>query len=248
MGSGGSVLPSVSNPKVSIDELVTLMMPVYYTHNAEITSEMLAVARECWKNIIEQDRSVAFLEMKKNPTFEFSNCAIWFYTVFYDRLFDVHPLCKPLFKNGLVSQGRFLVRMVTTTVNALAYPEKFKQALEDLAVRHCERGVKATEYSIVGDVLFFSLQKCLGPAYTHEVEDTWKKIYSAMIQIIVPLCLKYERSGKLQAEEGSERPVVLLDDPFQNPIEGTCSFDSNAKSCSSARESQTETASEIEVI
>ena len=248
MGSGGSVLPSVSNPKVSIDELVTLMMPVYYTHNAEITSEMLAVARECWKNIIEQDRSVAFLEMKKNPTFEFSNCAIWFYTVFYDRLFDVHPLCKPLFKNGLVSQGRFLVRMVTTTVNALAYPEKFKQALEGLAVRHCERGVKATEYSIVGDVLFYSLQKCLGPAYTHEVEDTWKKIYSAMIQIIVPLCLKYERSGKLQAEEGSERPVVLLDDPFQNPIEGTCSFDSNAKSCSPARENQTETASEIEVI
>jgi hypothetical protein len=67
------------------------MMPVYYMHNAEITDADLMLAKDTW-NLVVDDKSAAFKEMKKDPTFEQSSCISWFYTIFYDRLFNVHPM------------------------------------------------------------------------------------------------------------------------------------------------------------
>lgn len=206
MGNGAATLGG-GRKDMPMAEVVAMMMPVYYTHDAKITNEILETAKQSWLMIVE-DRSPAFLKMKKDPSFEMASGISWFYTMFYERLFDVHPMSKPLFKNGMVSQGKFLVKMITLTINSLKYPEKFKKTMEDLAMRHCERGVKAGEYAIVGDVLFWVLERSLGPAYTVEVEDAWKKIYSAMIQIIIPLCVEYERSGIVERDEGADRHTL----------------------------------------
>lgn len=81
--------------------------------------------------------------------------------------------------------------------------------MTSLAARHCERGVKASEYGVIGGVLFYTLQKCLGQAaYTPAVETSWKKIFSVMLREIVPLVVKYERTGNFinnePASAGSE--------------------------------------------
>jgi len=36
---------------------------------------------------------------------------VYFYELFYSRLFDAHPSCKPLFKNDPVIQGKALTHM-----------------------------------------------------------------------------------------------------------------------------------------
>ena len=62
-----------------------------------------------------------------------------------------------------------------------------------LAERHCELGVLANEYGIVGDVLFYSLQACLdSDAYNYAAELSWIRIYSSMLRAILPTVVSYQ--------------------------------------------------------
>ena len=124
------------------------------------------------------------------------SCISWFYTTFYNRLFDIHPACKPLFNRGIIGQGNFLVKMISLTLSQLRNPNTFKQTMESLAERHCEWGVRGVEYGIVGDVLFYSLHFVLGDeAFNEQVQQAWWKVYSAMLTHILPICIRHERDG-----------------------------------------------------
>eukprot|EP00341_Mesodinium_pulex_P016249 CAMPEP_0116963160 /NCGR_PEP_ID=MMETSP0467-20121206/47735_1 /TAXON_ID=283647 /ORGANISM="Mesodinium pulex, Strain SPMC105" /LENGTH=233 /DNA_ID=CAMNT_0004651715 /DNA_START=21 /DNA_END=722 /DNA_ORIENTATION=- len=218
MGAGGL---SAADMRGTEKEIIVLMMPVYYIHDGAVTKEDIEVARQSWGYIIE-DKSPAFIENKKNPDFDQSSCISWFYGIFYERLFNVHPMCQPLFTSGLVSQGKFLVKMVSLTLNCLLNREKFQKNMEELALRHCERGVRGVEYGVVGDVLFYTLHKCLGnEAFSLETETVWKKIYSAMLSIIVPLAIEYERTGMVtkKAERATDSGGELMDSAMKAEME-----------------------------
>lgn len=88
--------------------------------------------------------------------------------------------------------------MISMSLNQCDDKTKFHKAMVDLAERHCERGVKAVEYGIIGDVLFHTLEITAGALYTPPVEACWKKVYSSMLAIIVPLAVNYERKGLLK--------------------------------------------------
>lgn len=191
MGAGSSTKYLQGNAR----EIILLMMPVYYINDAVISDRDLTLAKGAWLQIIE-DRSEEYLKQKReDPSFDHASCISWFYSVFYARLFNIHPMCRPLFTSGIVSQGKFLVKMVSLILNSVKKKEKFVKTMEDLAMRHCERGIRGVEFGVVGDVLFYSLQKTIGITYTLEVETAWKKIFSSMLAIIVPLCIEYERTG-----------------------------------------------------
>jgi hemoglobin-like flavoprotein len=149
-------------------------------------------------NAILDDATPQYIMTKDKPGFTFPSCRVWFYNIFYERLFDIHPLCKPLFTNGVDSIGTFLVKMISMSLNQCEDKPKFHKAMVDLAERHCERGVKAVEYGIIGDVLFYTLEITAGALYTPPVEACWKKVYSSMLAIIVPLAVSYERKGLLK--------------------------------------------------
>lgn len=57
-----------------------------------------------------------------------------------ERLF----LCsvKPLFKNGLVAQGRFLVKMLTLLLGSLENDTELEETLYRLVISHNARGIK----------------------------------------------------------------------------------------------------------
>lgn len=190
------------------DKIVQIMMPVYYIKNALVTEQDIVLAKYTW-SLITDDTSAEFLKMKGCGRHASTSCISWFFGSFYERLFDMHPLCKPLFQSGLQSQGKFLVRMISFTLNQLAgHEDVFKEAMHDLAVRHCERGIKAIEYGVVGDVLFWSIKKCIGAdAFTCEVELVWHKVYSKMLQEIVPKVVYLERKNLHQPT--IKRPNVL---------------------------------------
>lgn len=179
-----------------ICDVVSVLMPLYYVHDVVVTPEDIHVAKDCWGLIIE-NKSEEFLSKQNiDPSFRTHSCMSWFFNSFYERLFDVHPLCKPLFKSGLQAQGRFLIQMISTTLGQLKNPAEFKNTMRALTIRHCERGVKAIEYGVVGEVLFHTIKKCVGPAsFTSEVSEAWVRVYSAMLQEIVPLAVHYERKG-----------------------------------------------------
>ena len=113
---------------------------------------------------------------------------------------------RPLFKNGLVTQGRFLVKMITLIISELDHDAAFNDNLYRLAVSHNAKGVKASEYGLVGEILFYALKRCIGPAYTVEVSRAWIKVFSRMLSVLVPkaIALELATDGDNQVRRLSE--------------------------------------------
>ena len=175
------------------EELAELMMPPYYIRNLTVTDYDISLARASWKAIID-GTSPAFIEEKKNPSFHAASCLTWFYDSFYLRLFDVNPAARPMFKTNIQSQGRVLMGIISTALNQLKDPSSFERMLVNLAHTHSDRGVRGVQYGIMGDVLFWTLRKCLGARYDVATAHSWTKIFSYMLKVIVPVAVADEIS------------------------------------------------------
>ena len=65
----------------------------------------------------------------------------FFYDSFYERLFEVQPAYRVLFRNSMQVQGKALVRMIDAALKlAVTDSAAFRAALIKLAVDHFERG------------------------------------------------------------------------------------------------------------
>lgn len=126
-------------------EIIRLMMPVYYTEEP-ITADEHFFAEQAWQKIISNDAPAYAAYCAESPQFaeKYPSCIRFFSDCFYGRLFDVHPLSRPLFRD-LTSQGKFLVKMITLSLSELTDPSKFENILVRLAEVHNHRGVKAVE-------------------------------------------------------------------------------------------------------
>eukprot|EP01031_Cornospumella_fuschlensis_P025754 gene25754-31104_t len=181
------------------NDIVNLMFPVYYT-DEELTDGELDLASKAWKMILTCTApEFAALKAADPVNFDFNHSMVYFYSKFYERLFEVHPLARPLFKD-MSSQGKFLVKMLSLALSEKADPDKYRNTLVKLAEIHNDRGIKAVEYGIVGEVLFWSIRACVGVGvYTPELHVAWTKVYSRMLKIMVPIAVAYElKDGKAQ--------------------------------------------------
>lgn len=144
-GAPSTAEPAASKAKLHRNEkeIVKLMMPVYYTVQ-EVSIEERKLASNSW-DLILNEKSPEFLSKKGDPDFPYQSCVTFFYDSFYLRLFDVHPLCKQLFKKGMKSHGKFLVKMISLALSELDDPDKFDKNLVKLSEVHFQRGVKAVE-------------------------------------------------------------------------------------------------------
>ena len=133
----------IADLKKNEKEIIRLMMPVYYSPE-DINPTERKLAQDAWQLILD-DKSPAFLAQRGTPGFEYQSCVTFFYDSFYTRLFDIHPLSRQLFKNGMKSQGKFLVKMISLALSELDDPHKFDLTLIKLAEIHYQRGVKSVE-------------------------------------------------------------------------------------------------------
>ena len=98
--------------------------------------------------------------------------------LFYGRLFEVYPEVKPMFKGDMKEQGRKLMAMLNTAVNALTNLEAIVQPVKDMGARHAGYGVGAADYDKVADALLWTLEKGLGDDFTPEVKGAWVEVYT----------------------------------------------------------------------
>jgi hemoglobin-like flavoprotein len=173
------------------------MMPIFFV-NEDVSKQDCTNAINSW-NLVLNDNSPGFNAKRGQPGYEQASCIMFFYDSFYSRLFDVHPMARPMFKSGMKSQGKFLVKMISLSISLLDDNEKFTQTLTKLTEVHNDRGVKAVEYGIVGEVLLWTLRRCLGTAYTAEVHTAWIRILCRMLRVMVPMAVAFEmQSGRAQ--------------------------------------------------
>lgn len=100
--------------------------------------------------------------------------------LFYGKLFSLDPGVRPLFKNDLKDQGRNLTAMISVAVHWLARPEKILVAVQQLGRRHAAYGVQPRHYEIVAAALLWTLEKCLGDAFTPEARSAWTAAYDML--------------------------------------------------------------------
>jgi len=97
--------------------------------------------------------------------------------LFYNRLFELDPTLRPLFKGDMKEQGRKLMDMITLAVKGLDRPEALLPALAALGRRHADYGVNKHDYETVGEALIWTLEQGLGPSFTPDVREAWEAIY-----------------------------------------------------------------------
>jgi hemoglobin-like flavoprotein len=102
-------------------------------------------------------------------------------TLFYDRLFEIDPTTRPLFRDEtLPEQKRKLVLMLNTVVNGLTRPADIVPAAEALARRHVGYGVDPRQYDSVGAALLWTLRQGLAEEWSDEAEEAWTAAYTLL--------------------------------------------------------------------
>lgn len=105
--------------------------------------------------------------------------------LFYEKLFELDPELKPLFRGDMKEQGRKLMSALNAAVGSLKNPEKIIPVLEQMAVRHVSYGVEEEHYATVGNALISTLEKGLGDLFTQEAKEAWVSVYDLVSGVMV---------------------------------------------------------------
>jgi hemoglobin-like flavoprotein len=100
--------------------------------------------------------------------------------MFYDKLFEVDPQLRRLFKTDLQDQGRKLMHMMGIAIKGLDQLNELVPALQFLGSKHIAYGVQAKDYDTVGTALIWTLEQGLGAAFTFEVKEAWIAVYQLL--------------------------------------------------------------------
>lgn len=104
--------------------------------------------------------------------------------LFYQRLFELDPSLRALFRTDLATQGRKLMTMLAVVVQGLSRPEQLLPAVRELGRRHAAYGVQASHYDTVGTALCETLAKALGTAFADDVASAWRAAYGLLSSVM----------------------------------------------------------------
>eukprot|EP01033_Poteriospumella_lacustris_P017370 gene17370-biopygen7802 len=171
-------------------------MPIYYVEEP-ITTEEKEKAIRSWK-LVASGQAAEFYRLKKADPVNIpcSSPMEFFGNRFIQRFFEVHPIAAPMFSKTSMKQGTLFFRMIAFTIAALDNDAKFDSQFVTLAKSHNRMGIRAVEYGIFGECLFWVLKLTLGPEYDAMTHMGWVKIFSRVLKAMVPVAIEYEIENK----------------------------------------------------
>ena len=104
--------------------------------------------------------------------------------LFYEKLFELDPSLRHLFRGDMKEQGRKLINMLGLAVKGLNNLNQLVPTVRELGVRHKNYGVKEAHFQTVGAALLWTLDKGLGENFTAEVEEAWTETYLILAGIM----------------------------------------------------------------
>jgi hemoglobin-like flavoprotein len=100
--------------------------------------------------------------------------------LFYQRLFELDPSLRPLFRGDMAEQRKKLMQMLTAAVKGLDRLDQLVPVVKDLARRHGGYGVVDKHYDTVAEALLWTLEMGLGRGFTPEVKEAWTAVYTLL--------------------------------------------------------------------
>jgi hemoglobin-like flavoprotein len=126
--------------------------------------------------------------------------------LFYTRLFEQDPRLKYLFWNDMTKQGRKLVQVLETAVLGVGRPETIVPMLEELGRQHALYGVRPADYESVRSALLWTLERCMGDAWSAELRDAWNALYALLAGVMIQAG---QALGDTGAEAGPETSAAI---------------------------------------
>ena len=104
--------------------------------------------------------------------------------LFYNKLFELDPALKPLFKGDIKEQGKKLMQMIGVAVAGLDNLGELTPAVAALGKRHVGYGVTDSMYDTVGSALLWTLEQGLGDGFTPPVKSAWTTTYVTLATVM----------------------------------------------------------------
>jgi len=123
-----------------------------------MTPEQIKLVQDSWAKVVPISETAAEL--------------------FYGKLFELDPSVRAMFKGDMKEQGRKLMAILNTAVNALTKLETIVPAVQDMGRRHVDYGVKDEHYDTVGEALIWTLGEGLKDDFTDETKGAWLAVYT----------------------------------------------------------------------
>jgi len=105
--------------------------------------------------------------------------------LFYDRLFEIAPEVRPLFRNDMQEQGRKAMVTLAFIVGSLRNLDAILPAVQSMAIKHVTYGVSAAHYRQLGEALDWVLAEGLGHQFTPEVRAAWSATYEVLANAMI---------------------------------------------------------------
>jgi hemoglobin-like flavoprotein len=96
---------------------------------------------------------------------------------FYEKLFELDPSLKALFKGDLDAQGAMFVSALGLAVAGLEDSTSGERPLRDLGRRHSEYGVTDTHFATFREALVQTLRSHVGAAFTEAHASAWREAF-----------------------------------------------------------------------
>lgn len=102
--------------------------------------------------------------------------------LFYQRLFELAPEVRALFKRDIPSQGAMLMATLDAVVGSIDRLNEVLPVAEQLARRHVGYGVQPQHYDTVGQALLWTLERGLGDDFTPAARQAWAETYASLAE------------------------------------------------------------------
>lgn len=99
---------------------------------------------------------------------------------FYERLFELDPSLRPLFRGHMENQASMFVTALGFIVADMSEAGSFSRAINELGVRHHSLEISDATYAKFGEALLWTLEQRLGEHFTPEVREAWATAYSTL--------------------------------------------------------------------
>jgi hemoglobin-like flavoprotein len=107
--------------------------------------------------------------------------------IFYDRLFELDPSLRPLFKGNMEKQGQAFMSMLEMVVGGLDKFDDAVPALRALGERHISYRVQPEHYIAFEAALLWTLEQVQGSDFTSETKAAWQEVYALLSNALIEL-------------------------------------------------------------
>jgi len=104
--------------------------------------------------------------------------------LFYDKLFELDPSVRSMFKGDIKEQGKKLMQMLGVAVHGLDNLGELTPAIAAMGKRHSGYGVQDSHYDTVGAALLWTLEQGLAEKFTADAKEAWTTVYTTLATVM----------------------------------------------------------------